>query len=90
MLKVNDENTRIRIRIHESKAWIRGSSSGSGSTPKYHVSATLVSRHVSKISLGLFYVSMHQKKAEKLPKKSHMDILSSNFKKSTLQIIEFS
>ncbi len=30
---------RIRIRIHQSEAWIRGS--GSGSTPKYHGSATL-------------------------------------------------
>ncbi len=45
VLKVNDENTRIRIRIwiriHQSDAWIRGS--GSGSTPKQHGSATLVS-----------------------------------------------
>jgi hypothetical protein len=39
VLKVNDENSRIRIRIHWSKAWIRGS--GSGSTPKFHGSATL-------------------------------------------------
>jgi hypothetical protein len=29
-------------------------------------------------------------KGRKAAKKSHMDILSSNFKKSTLQIIEFS
>jgi hypothetical protein len=36
-LKVNDENTRTRIRIHYSEAWI----SGSGSTPKCHGSATL-------------------------------------------------
>jgi hypothetical protein len=39
MLKVNDENKRIRI--HQSEAWIRGSASGSGSTPKCHGTATL-------------------------------------------------
>ncbi len=40
ILKVNDENRRIRIRIRirQSKAWIRGS----GSTPKCHGSATLL------------------------------------------------
>ncbi len=37
VLKVNDENSRIRIRIHYSEAWIRGP----GSTPKCHGSATL-------------------------------------------------
>ncbi len=37
ILKVNDENSRIRI--HQSEAWIRGS--GAGSTPKCHGSATL-------------------------------------------------
>ncbi len=37
--KVNDENSRIRI--HKSEEWIRGSRSGSGSTPKCHGSATL-------------------------------------------------
>ncbi len=37
ILKVNDENSRIRI--HSSEAWICGS--GSGSTPKCHGSATL-------------------------------------------------
>jgi hypothetical protein len=37
ILKVNDENSRIRI--HQSETWIRGS--GSGSTPKCHGSATL-------------------------------------------------
>jgi hypothetical protein len=42
-LKVNDENSRIRIRIriHKLEVWIRGSRSGSGSTPKCHGSATL-------------------------------------------------
>jgi hypothetical protein len=30
IFKVNDENSRIRIRIHYSETWIRGS----GSTPK--------------------------------------------------------
>jgi hypothetical protein len=40
ILKVNDENSRIRI--HLSEAWIRGSGSGSGSTPKCHRSGTLV------------------------------------------------
>ncbi len=35
ILKVNDENSRIRI--HQSEAWIRGS----GSTPKFHGSGTL-------------------------------------------------
>jgi hypothetical protein len=38
ILKVYDENRRIRIRIHKSDAWIRGS----GSTPKSHGSGTLV------------------------------------------------
>jgi F-box/leucine-rich repeat protein 10/11 len=39
-LKVNDENgrIRIRIRIHWSEVWIRGS----GSTPKCHGSGTLL------------------------------------------------
>jgi hypothetical protein len=32
----------IRIRIHWSETWIRGSRSGSGSTPKCHGSATLL------------------------------------------------
>jgi hypothetical protein len=39
ILKVNDENRRIRI--HKAEAWIRGS--GSGSTPKCHGSGTPVS-----------------------------------------------
>ncbi len=39
ILRVYDENSRIRIRIHLSEAWIRGS--GSGSTPKCHGSGTL-------------------------------------------------
>jgi hypothetical protein len=37
VLKVNDENSRVRSRIHESEAWIRGS----GSTTKCHGSGTL-------------------------------------------------
>jgi hypothetical protein len=37
ILKVNDEKSRIRIRIHYSESWIRGS----GSTPKCHGSGTL-------------------------------------------------
>jgi len=43
VFKVNDENSRIqiRIRIHWSEAWIRGSSFGSGSTPKSHGFGTL-------------------------------------------------
>ena len=40
ILEVNEENSRIRIRIHWSEAWIRGSSSGS--TPKCFGSATLI------------------------------------------------
>jgi hypothetical protein len=44
--QLNDENRRIRIPIrihyHGSEAWIIGSRSGSGSTPKCHGSATLV------------------------------------------------
>jgi hypothetical protein len=40
-LKVNDENSRSRSRIHLSQAWIRGSRSGSWSTSKCHGSATL-------------------------------------------------
>ncbi len=42
VLKVTDENSRIRIRvriqIHKSEVWIRGS----GSVPKFHGFATLV------------------------------------------------
>ncbi len=40
ILKVTEENSRIRIRtrIHYSEVWIRGS----GSVQKFHVSATLV------------------------------------------------
>jgi hypothetical protein len=42
VLKVNDENSRIRIRIrfriHQSEAWIRES----GSSPKCHGSGTLI------------------------------------------------
>jgi hypothetical protein len=39
-LKVNDENSRIRIqiRINYSEAWISGS--GSGSTPKCYIRNT--------------------------------------------------
>jgi hypothetical protein len=39
ILKVNDENRKIRIpiRVNKSEAWIPGS----GSTPKFHGSATL-------------------------------------------------
>jgi hypothetical protein len=44
ILKVNDENRRIRI--HWSEAWIRGSASGSRSTPKCHGSATLLKRYL--------------------------------------------
>ncbi len=40
-MKVNDENSRIRIRNHQSEVWIRGS----GSTPKCHGSATLDVRY---------------------------------------------
>ncbi len=40
VLKVNDENSRIRIRIHKSEAWIRRSRPG----PKCHGSAKLVCR----------------------------------------------
>ncbi len=42
--KRNKQKTRIRIRIRiriHSEAWIRGSRSGAGSTPKCHGSATL-------------------------------------------------
>jgi hypothetical protein len=42
ILKFNDENIRIRIRIYQSEAWICGS--GSGSTPKCHGSWTLLLR----------------------------------------------
>jgi hypothetical protein len=38
ILKFNYENRRIRIRIHNLQAWIRGS----GFTPKCYGSATLV------------------------------------------------
>jgi hypothetical protein len=40
-LKVNEENSRIQIRVHLPEAWIRGS----GSVPKCHRSATLVQRN---------------------------------------------
>jgi hypothetical protein len=40
ILKVNEENSRSRIRTHLSEAWI----GGSGSTPKCHGSATLEER----------------------------------------------
>ncbi len=40
VLKVNDENSRIRI--HLSETWIHGSGSGSGSIPKCHGSARLL------------------------------------------------
>jgi hypothetical protein len=42
ILRINDENSRIRIRVRMqlSEAWIRGS--GSASTPKCHGSGTLV------------------------------------------------
>jgi hypothetical protein len=37
VLEVNDENSRIQIRIYKSEAWIRGS----GSEPKCHGFVTL-------------------------------------------------
>jgi hypothetical protein len=40
VLKVSDENRRIRIWIHQLQTWIRGA--GSGSTPNCHGSGTLV------------------------------------------------
>jgi hypothetical protein len=39
ILKINDENSGIRIRIHNSEAWKRRC--GSVSVPKCHGSATL-------------------------------------------------
>ncbi len=68
ILKVNDENIRIqiririRIRIYQSGAWIRGSRSGSGSTPKCHGPGTLLARKVRKeahqtISKSIVYFS---------------------------------
>jgi hypothetical protein len=50
VLKVNDENSRIRFRIHKSEAWIRGSRSGS--TPKCHGSATLIKRKNTCLAFG--------------------------------------
>ncbi len=40
MTKIAGSGSWIRIQIHQSEAWIRGS--GSGSTPKCHESGTLV------------------------------------------------
>ncbi len=40
VFKIPDEHSRIRIRIHYSEVWIRGS----GSVPKFHGSTTIVSR----------------------------------------------
>jgi hypothetical protein len=40
MTKIAGSGSRIRIRIHQSEAWIRGS--GSGTTPKCHGSGTLL------------------------------------------------
>ncbi len=57
ILKVNEEHSRIRIgvRIHCLEAWIRGSRSWSGSTPKCHGSATLqVCSHDSILDLDPF------------------------------------
>jgi hypothetical protein len=42
MTKIAASGSKIRIRIHQSEAWIRGSGSGSGSTPKCHGSGTLL------------------------------------------------
>ncbi len=44
MTKIAGSGSRIRIRIHQSDAWIR--ESGSGSTPKCHGSATLMLRMI--------------------------------------------
>jgi hypothetical protein len=40
MTKIAASGSKIRIRIHQSEAWIRGS--GSGSTPICHGSGTLL------------------------------------------------
>jgi hypothetical protein len=46
VMKVNEENSRIRI--HKSEAWIRGSGFGSGSTPKCHGFTTLLKSGVQE------------------------------------------
>jgi hypothetical protein len=64
VLKVNDVNHRIRIRIwiririYQSEAWIRGS----GSTPKCHGSGTLLGSFLQ----GTFSVS------QDLPEERHL------------------
>ncbi len=56
-LNVNDENSRIRIRIRipKSEAWI----SGSGSTPKFHGSGTLVDIINNITTLPVTYQMYH-------------------------------
>ncbi len=53
VLKVNDEKSRIRIRIHQSEAWIRGS----GSMPICHGSATLISRPCRRVDAEVYFIS---------------------------------
>jgi hypothetical protein len=52
VLKINDENSRIRIRIriHKSEAWNRGP--GSGFTQKCHGSGTLLFLLICSILQG--------------------------------------
>ncbi len=64
ILKVNDENRRIRIRIpiHLSEAWICGSESGS--TPKCHGTATLAIEGILRISFLCVHLIMMEKLAQ--------------------------
>ncbi len=58
--KVNDGNSRIRIRnrLHYSEAWIRGSRSGTGYTPKCHGSATLTIERTFFFTHGIILTSI--------------------------------
>ncbi len=68
ILKVNDENSRIRI--HYSEAWIRGSRSGSA--PKCHGSATL-SRTVPMFLTSL--VDPEKTNRWRIQKETHLTVI---------------
>jgi hypothetical protein len=72
-LKVNDGNSRIQI--HLSQAWIRGS----GSTPKCHVSATLVVKLESTYISSSLSKACNEKTKRKTGKFAYMTLRCCNF-----------
>jgi hypothetical protein len=70
ILKVNDENRRIRIRIriHLSEPWI--CESESGSTPKCHGTATLAIEGILRISFLCVHLIMMEKLAQAIEYKA--------------------